>query len=299
VSSIQSRQVEPAAITVQQAAAVLHRRAQIIEATRTSIAVVLAALGLVGTAIQAADSTAAILGFIWTPILAGFATPLLRRQLRRAVELQEIFDTQVFGLSWNKGIAGDQPSNAEIHHLGQKLKPSSKRMRHILEGWYDNMAGIPYPLDVLACQEQNLSWDLQLRARYRNLITLALTIWFILGIIIGFAQHASLDQVLLGWYAPSLPAFTVGVEIFANQDELISEKRRLLRWISKIAVEVRSEADIATQTELLQVARNLQDGIFASRMITPRVPYLVYRLFRSHDERRFEKRVATWQAKPR
>lgn len=298
VASIQSRQVKPEAIMVQQAAAVLHRRAQTIEATRTLIAVALAALGLVGTTVHAVDSTAAILGFVWTPILAGFATPLLRRQLRKAVELQEIFDTQVFGLSWNKGLAGDRASNAEINRLGLKLKPNSKRMRNILEGWYDDTAGIPYPLDVLACQEQNLGWDLRLRSRYRNLIKLALIVWFFLGLILGLAQHASLDQILLGWYAPSLPAFTVGVEIFTNQDELISEKRRILALIPKVVAGVRPGADIATQAQLLQSARNLQDGIFGSRVITPRVPNLVYRLFRNHDEGYFEAQVATWRAKP-
>ncbi len=283
---------------MQKAAAVLHRRAQSIEAVRIFIAVVLAALGLVATRAHSFESIAAILGFAWTPILAGFATPLLRRQLRRAAELQEIFDTRVFGLSWNEGLVGDRAANADIHRLGRKLRPNSKRMQHILGGWYDDTTGIPYPLDVLACQEQNLGWDLRLRSRYRNLIGLALIAWFFLGIALGFAQDASLDQILLGWYAPSLPAFTVGIEILTSQAELISEKRRLLTLIPKIAVGAQQGTAITTQAQLLRSARDLQDGIFGSRMITPRVPHLIYRLFRNHDERHFEAQVAAWQAKP-
>lgn len=66
------------------------------------------------------------------------------------------FDTRVFGLSCNDGLVGDRVSDADIDRLGRKLRLDSKRMQHILEGWYNDTADIPYPLDALVCQRQNL-----------------------------------------------------------------------------------------------------------------------------------------------
>jgi hypothetical protein len=212
--SIGERQLEAGSISVQRAAAVVHRRVQAIEAARISVGILLAVLGVIAVSIRGLTSVAALLGFVFALLVGGVGLALTRKQIRKVALLQELFDVSVFKLEWNEGLAGDPPTEADVHRLAKGLQPGSKRDGYIHRGWYDNIAGIPYPLDVLVCQEQNAGWDLRLRSRYRALSAILIGTWSLLGVAVGVVAGMPVDRLLLTWYLPFLPGMTIGLEIF-------------------------------------------------------------------------------------
>jgi hypothetical protein len=293
VKSIAERQLDPQMIDVQKAAAVVHRRVQTFEGSRTLVALALAALGVVSILVPRLSQFAAVSGFVWTLVLAAIVGPVLRRQLRQAVVLQEMFDTQVFRLPWNSGLSDEPVLHAEVRRLARRLRSGGKRERSILLGWYDTTGDLAYPLDVLVCQEQNVGWDLRLRDRYRLLVGVLLTLWITAGAAVGILGNLVLEQLLLSWYFPSLPALAIGCEVFADQTEIVAQKRRLTHVLGRILGD-RSDKPAAERDsrQTVQAARQVQDGIFVCRLLTPRVPNLVYSLFKNRDETDFGHQTA-------
>jgi len=222
-------------------------------------------------------------------ILAALVTPWIRLMLRRAVVIQETFDSELFGLPWNEGLAGQRIPTAEVHALSRALRSGGKRERYILAGWYDDTGDIASPMDVLVCQEQNLGWDLRLRVRYVLFLGSAVAVWLTLGIGLGFGRHLLVDELLLTWFVPSLPAFVLALELMVNQIEIYSERKRLLSALVRVVgAQANCTIDAARRAELWRFARQIQDGVFATRVLGPRVPYMLYRLFRSKDEEDYQ-----------
>jgi hypothetical protein len=285
---LSDRQLTPALIQLQKAAAVLHRRAQRIQTLRMGISYGLAVAGIVTTVIRHTSAEIALLGLLWSFVLTVAISPWLQRQHGRAVLVQEMFDCQLFQLPWRHALVGEKLQLHDIHRLAQRLRPATRRGREILEGWYVDTRGIPPPYDVLLCQLENAGWDIRLRRRYGGLAVLCGLFWSIGGIAVGAVLQMTINDILLYWYVPSLGAATLTLQIIVDQYGVISEKERLL----KIVNDVLSIADAAPlsdrrQRELLSRAREIQDGLFVSRKRTLRAPRIMYRVFRSVDEEDF------------
>lgn len=238
-----------------------------------------------------------VLGFVGALLLAALVTPWIRLTLRRAVVIQETFDSELFGLPWNEGLAGQRVPTAEVHALSRALRSGGKRERYILAGWYDDTGNIASPMDVLVCQEQNLGWDLRLRGRYAIFLGSAAAVWLTLGIGLGFGRHLPADRLLLSWFIPSLPALVLALELMVNQIEIYSEKKRLLGALVRVVgAQTNGTVDAARRVELWHFARHIQDGLFATRVLGPRVPHFLYHLFRSKDEEDYQVQTIARQA---
>ncbi|MEV4826881.1 S-4TM family putative pore-forming effector [Micromonospora sp. NPDC049257] len=282
---ISQRQLDDAKVRLQRAACASHRRGQRVEATRNVAALVLAALGLIVTTTGHDRALVTILGFFWF-LVASF---LLRRAMSaiatQGAVLQEQFDTALFGLPWRHSLAGDPLGEYDVARLARKVPVGSRRDRRITAGWYARTDGVRFPYDVFIAQEQNLAWDSRLRRTYAAVILAAAAGWIGLGLVlVGFVGGATVQQMLLSFFAPSLAALQLAAEIWHGQRRVADERDRLGKIVyAELRLAAPGPSNPAEVQRLTAVARDVQDGIYRTRLDVARVPEWLYRLNREAD----------------
>src|SRR5690606_5390279 len=74
-----------------------------------------------------------------------------RDRLKLGAKLQEQFDTEVFGLPWNRFVTGAQVEYEDVRSLS--AKPLSKAREAHFHAWYEPCVGrLPLHLARLVCQ---------------------------------------------------------------------------------------------------------------------------------------------------
>jgi predicted pore-forming effector associated with SMODS systems len=216
--------------------------------------------------------------------------------MHEAAELQEVFDTELFGIPWNDGLAGAKMSPQSLRLLSRTLRLGSKRDLAIQAGWYDDLGDVPDPVDVLMCQEQNVRWDLRLRNRYRWVLVLGVGVWLVAGMIVGWLLGLGTVLTLLTWYVPSFSAVALALETAAMQGAIGAEKRRLAAILDGELESIRLAGGQYDYKYVKGVARKVQDGIFVARQEVGRVPFILYQFFRTKDEKDFARRSEFYSA---
>jgi hypothetical protein len=198
-----------------------------------------------------------------------------------------MFDTELFGIDWNKGITGEPIPLADVQALSRRLRPGSRRNLALQAGWYDDLNEIPHPVDVLLCQEQNVRWDMRLRRRYKWLLLSTVGIWLTAGIIVSYLFNVGIVLALLTWYVPSFAAVALAIETAAKQEFIGADKARLANLVTQVLDDIRLAGCKFNRDRVLIAARKIQDGIFLARQEAGRVPYAIYLLFKTNDENDF------------
>jgi hypothetical protein len=286
---IHERQLDDDMLKLQRASTVSHRHGQRLEAVRNTTALVLAAIGFIVTATGHGRAFFAALGVAWFLISAFLLKSVMSSTAKEGALLQEQFDTTLFQMPWRTAVAGDPLPDHDIVRLARKLKQGSKRDRRITSGWYDPTHKVYHPLDVLIAQEQNLAWDARLRRSYSNWIIAAAAVWAVIGlVVVGIFGSATVLQAILSFYAPSAAAFQLATEIASGQRRVASERERLAKIVlTELRNAQPGPLPLGEYDRLRAVARDLQDGIFRTRLDVSRVPEWFYRRARDTDERDF------------
>lgn len=286
---IHERQLDDDMVKLQRASTVSHRLGQRLEAARNTTALILAAVGLVVTATGHGRTFVTALGVMWFVISTFLLKSAMSGTARQGALLQEQFDTTLFHMHWRSAVTGDRLPDHDVARLARKLKPGGKRDLRITSGWYDPTHDVHHPLDVLIAQEQNLAWDARLRRSYSNWIIATAIVWAGLGlVVVGLFSSATVLQAIVSFYAPSAAAFQLATEIAHGQRRVADERERLAKIV---LTELRSARPgplpIDERKRLCGVARDVQDGIFRTRLDVSRVPEWFYRRARKTDERDF------------
>lgn len=285
---IHEGQLDDEMIRLQRAASSSHRHGQIIEAIRNTAALTLAAVGLVVTATGHGRIPSAIFGAGWFAVSFFLLRNMMSATAKQGALLQEQFDTALFRLPWRRAVAGDPVADHDIGRLARRLTIGGKRDRRITDGWYDPTSGVHHPYDVLISQEQNLAWDARLRRTYSNWIAGVGIGWVILGLVVGLLPGATITGTLLSFYIPSLAALQLAAEIWSGQRRVADERERLAKLVQAELRDAQPGSIPDDERERLRAtARDIQDGIFRTRLDVARVPDWLYRLHRSADERDF------------
>jgi hypothetical protein len=99
----------------------------------------------------------------------------------------------------------------------------------------------------------------------------------------------SIEALLLSWFVPSVPLFTLVVDSILKQNTVMRQRSRL-RAVLEQALAAGTPASQGAP-DVLATSRQVQDGIFLTRSSHARVPHLLYLAFRSRDERDFKREV--------
>jgi hypothetical protein len=105
--------------------------------------------------------------------------------------------------------------------------------------------------------------------------------------------------MILGFYAPSLAALQLPAETWFAQRKVAEERERLGRVLQSELRSAKPGPIPAKERERLRsLARDLQDGIFRTRVDVARVAERFYRLRRNADEQGFGETVEGHRSRP-
>lgn len=280
------RQLATDEVSLQRAAAVVHRRTQWLATAQEVGAVVFAIMGMISASTGRWQGPVTLSGFAWFLVSAFLLAHLAQSSTEEAATIQEVFDCRLFALPWNETLGSSQAVTPDrMRQLAGLLKPSLGAEQRIQAGWYDNTDGVHYPLDVFISQEQNLNWDVRLRRRFRRFLVLTALCWVALGVLVAVLADAKVAQTLTVAFVPAAAAFDLGRERWRVQQQVMAERSRLVHLATDVLVRAQCGAiERAEVTRLVTLARQVQDGIFRTRSQFGRVPGPVYALFKDRDE---------------
>lgn len=201
-------------------------------------------------------------------------------RLKRGAKLQEQFDTDVFGLPWNRFVTGAPVEYEDVRRLS--AKPLSVKREAHFQAWYEVcIARLPLHLARLIGQRTNISYDARLRRRYGGWL-LALTVLF--GVTLLFAglyKGLQFPDLIMTLVVPFLPVLTWALRERTQQANAAISLTNLNTEWDKIWAKALSGADA---TALTAKSRSLQDAIYQHRERSPLIFDWVYSLFRSANE---------------
>lgn len=202
-------QERPEAAKLLRAANQLHRKAKRQSAARWALVLMLALLSLVAATHPDSAGAIAAVGLAGSLLVTLFLNPHIDSVNRDAAMIQEMFDTQVFGLRWPAAKHGQEITEERIASLARAYtdpyaEPGKPR------AWYPpDSDNLPWPLNALVCQRANLSWDIGQRRRWSSLLMVGAFGWTAAGLVVAVAQSWSLVTLVVTWLAPSLAAVTL------------------------------------------------------------------------------------------
>jgi hypothetical protein len=274
IGSIVKRQNSPEAIELLAAQRQLYIEAKRLRRVRLWVAWTMACIGVAVTA--AVPDMLKIIAPIGAALLVAqwLASNAEKQRTKAAANVQEQFDTSVYGLAWNttlgKKVEVEGVIAAAMRFKGERQK---------LVNWYCLPADIPDRLGILLCQRTNLRWDMALRRRYSDAILAVLVLLLAATVVAGGVRGISIWDYMLG-FLPLVGAVVLGIDTLRSHRQHCSAQAEL-----KAKVEAAWEAARANPRAVqMQQVREIQNGIYHLRVTAPPVPEWFY----SRTRQRFE-----------
>ncbi|MHC5704243.1 hypothetical protein HHX38_22155 [Streptomyces sp. PKU-MA01144] len=279
---INDRQNDERSLLLNKAANAAHRAAQKVEWLRYAPSLALAATAAVFAFMQKTSHVLIVAGFAWAVISFLLLSPLAKSRCGEAARLQEHFDTYVFGMEWTERAEKVDPER--IRELASMHKGDASKLRD----YYADVSDFPPTVAILLCQRSNVTWDMRLRQRWKNLVTSSLIVWLGFGVLVGLLGSLSTLDLLLRWYVPSLAIMSLAYEIIHSQRQTIVDrgavKARILSELGWASL----QPSARQQEKLIKSCRKIQDEIFVVRSRATRVPKFLYDRYRATDDVRMK-----------
>lgn len=191
-----------------------------------------------------------------------------------AAFIQQKFDVYVYEMPWDKRIFGrDKNVDHEIAIHSKKIL-SNQQEKKQLKDWYTPVIDKKTTLDgILACQRENLGWDIGLRKRLK-FASIALFIILVAVIVaMGLWENERIIELLwrVTFIAPMLKW-------------LLDTIKRLNKDISKLQ---ELDSDINNnETKTMEDLQDIQKEIYQHRKESYTIPECIYSIFKDNDEDR-------------
>ncbi|WP_435153372.1 S-4TM family putative pore-forming effector [Micromonospora aurantiaca (nom. illeg.)] len=261
---------------------VAHQNNQWAQGLSFLVSAALAAAGLLSRSEPTATATVALIGTTWAAFYWLLIAPWAERHLWTAAALQERFDTEVLGLPWNRIAVGDPISDDEVNRLARRFRGDADRLLD-----YYLIADAAAPYGVLFCLEQNLAWGSRVRFRFAQLAATFMILWSVFGVVLVLSTGGTVNQLLSGWFAPSLGLLIVCLDAYRVQIASSRERTRVLAMV-RAAFDDPASPLITNATRFTTFARQVQDTLFTMRRVQPRLPHWYFKRFHHQDKSDFE-----------
>ncbi|GAA2188711.1 S-4TM family putative pore-forming effector [Micromonospora lupini] len=259
--------ITPSALTTLKAMSVSHARVRVLVGVRLALSAVIAAAGAVVTVTTLPAAWITVLGAVWAGLYSIGLASWVERELHRAAKLQEMFETELFRLSWNTALAGPVVRAEDVSRLGGKF--ASRKMS---DDW-DHVPSLPRPFDVLARQIQNLGSGSRIRRRYADVIQGVLLVWTVGGAVVGLVGEFTVGEIVLRWYIPSLGGLLLGIDVVRQQRAIARDRERACTFVEDEVLKAATRvAGGPSSADLLVLSRQVQDILFKTRCQAPRAP---------------------------
>ena len=190
------------------------------------------------------------------------------RMKEKAAKIQELFDTDVLALSWNKVLANEPPDPEEILPLSKRYKETKEGDLKSLYGWYSpSISELPDYAAKIVCQRANITWDSALRKRFSNLVVVLAVLCSLALIAAAVYQKVSLNFFILNIVFPILPLALFAYEQKKQNDDALRNMASLRGYIEE-AWDTAQSSD-GDSNKLSTLTRCVQDGIYTHRKSAP------------------------------
>ncbi|KUL40539.1 S-4TM family putative pore-forming effector [Actinoplanes awajinensis] len=280
-----------AGLRLLKAIAVAHLYNQRAQAASFIVSIILAVTGLLTGAHPKLAAAIGLAGACWAALYKAVMVPWAERYLRIAAILQEMFDTDLLKLSWNRVAVGDRIGDDEVSRLSRHFHRDESRLR----GYY-LVANAAAPYDVLFCLEQNLAWGSRVRLRFAQMMLGLLALWSVAGILLTLATDATVARLLAGWFVPSLGLLLLCLDMYRTQMASTRERLRVLALVRAVIDDPTSTL-IATPSTLAVFTRQVQDTLFHMRRLQPRLPTWYFQRYHDQDKTDFQVKMLDLQTR--
>ncbi|MCR5226123.1 MAG: hypothetical protein K6E27_02770 [Eubacterium sp.] len=214
---------------------------------------------------------------ITSAILSFITDKVIRDKKKLAAMIQQKFDIYVYRMPWDERIFGKNKN------LNDQIVTYSKRIlntyqeRESLTNWYASSIDEKEINEaILACQRENVCWDVGLRKRFVKGIALIIILLCTLVFIMGIVRNESIIRLLwrLAFVAPMV--------------------KWLLSTVSQLRIDINDldELDNSINESTIKSMEDLQDiqkCIFDHRTKSYIIPDFFYKLFKDSDEDRMSR----------
>jgi len=210
----------------------------------------------------------------------GWLEKIQKERTKLGAKLQEQFDTEVYGLSWNRFVAGKPVEPEDLQWLS--ATPLGPKRESEFLSWYEHCVGqLPIHLGRMVCQRTNIRYDSRIRRRYGGWVLGLVVAFAIVLLLIGLLAGLGLRDLILSFAVPFLPLMTWALKEHRQQtNSAIAIENLMLEW-EKLWTKALEGAPV---DEVEPGTRNLQDAIYQYRERNPLVFDWVYRAMRRKNE---------------
>jgi hypothetical protein len=185
-----------------------------------------------------------------------------------AARIQDLFDTDLFELRWNRILAGPRPTNEEVIADARSFRGTRDKFKD----WYGDPSPLGRPFSTLLCQRSSCVWDRRQRERYGWLV-LAATIAAIIGLgIFAWLRDMRLADYVTTLMLPAMSAYLLGFETFRDMQRTAQGRRQLEGEVEDMIERELAAPGCISEENL----RDVQDRLFLIRSRPGSVPQWLY-----------------------
>ena len=267
MNQIATKQNEPYALQLLAAQRHLYWRAKRLLGLQLSLVGPIATLGAIAAIIlPEGKEIVALAGVLVFFTDLFWLTPHQKRLREAAAKIQEKFDCDVLGLTWDSIRVGN-PEPAEL--VVEQAKRYERRASGMspLTDWYPpTIAVLPLPLARIVCQRANCWWDAKQRRGYASVVAGLLFVCFLCVLIGGVTAKLSVADLILVVVVPMLSTIKVGHQQWTEHRQAADGLDRLREQMEKVWKDALGDP---ASPLLGAVARSLQGEIFDARKRNP------------------------------
>ncbi|MCA0754881.1 hypothetical protein KP806_07450 [Paenibacillus sp. N4] len=188
----------------------------------------------------------------------------IKDKKEQAAKFQELFDTNVLKISWNKELCGSKENASRyLSYKAQKYKKNNVSLEN-LKNWYPKeYATVDLSVGRVMCQKVNASWDTQIRTSFQKFLLLLFLGCILLILIISIFLNKTVIETLISIIAPAFPIafyifkrYSENKETIVRLDKLSDKAERLWELVLSGTRE---------QSDLENKSRQLQNEIYKHR----------------------------------
>ncbi len=216
-------------------------------------------------------------GFVIIFFDALVITPVIDRRKVTAARIQQSFDSNVLGLSWNKLFYGVEPNYELIIEWSKKFKGDEVKLLN----WYAiRTRELPIDIRRIVCQKTNCWWDANIRGRYNKYLYCLGSMMIVVLLTSSLIMDLSMQGIFLNVLAPIAPFCLFAIKTINLNKQAVS---RLEKIIADVDTQWASIASQSYSDECLRgLSNSIQYCIFLNRKESPLIFDFFYN--RSRDD---------------
>lgn len=192
-----------------------------------------------------------------------------------AAKIQQLFDSEVFGLEWESYLWGAKPSLEDINDNIGNLPNEG------IDNWYDPQVDDLSRMEaILVCQRTNLVYESKLRRKYNSIIDYIAWSALALILIVGFYKNEGIRTAIVFVGVPLVPIIKWFFSTRKQNIDDIKTCESLKAFIDNCLERLKKNQYFVNESVLYRI----QDGIYRHRKAAFKIPDWLYNLIRNYQE---------------